>query len=371
MVKTALKALLAVTICVTCSVVVLAADGVSVFVNDRPISAEAFIQDDSTYVPLRAVSEALGAKVEWDGSTRSVYIESSEETVVPNIIEQVSSSVVAVVGNYVGAGAASYSEYYSFGTGVIIKSGGVILTNAHVVRDMENLTVIFKNGESYSGIVQYRDDTSDLAVVKIDRLGLTPIVMGSYDDLRVGETVIAIGTPLSLTMRNTATKGIVSGKDVSVPGEHFAFLQSDAATNQGNSGGPLINLKGELVGINSMGVQNADGVSWAIPSDTVQYVLKQFETNGKVRYPDLGVTFEQSWEANIGLPTTKGLSVKSGANGGLAQGDVVTQINGILVHSFTELHEALKDTYTAGDISVTRIRGDAEEVVQVTPSLKN
>ncbi|MFR8975233.1 MAG: stalk domain-containing protein, partial [Eubacteriales bacterium] len=137
--KTALKALLAVTICVTCSVVVLAADSVSVFVNDRPISAEAFIQDDSTYVPLRAVSEALGAKVEWDGNTRSVYIETSEETVVPNIIEQVSSSVVAVVGNYVGAGAASYSEYYSFGTGVIIKSGGVILTNAHVVRDMENL----------------------------------------------------------------------------------------------------------------------------------------------------------------------------------------------------------------------------------------
>ena len=148
-------------------------------------------------------------------------------------------------------------------------------------------------------------------------------------------------------------------------------MQSDAATNQGNSGGPLINLKGELVGINSMGVQNADGVSWAIPSDTVQYVLKQFETNGKVKYPDLGVTFEQSWEANIGLPTTKGLSVKSGANGGLAQGDVVTQINGILVHSFTELHEALKDTYTAGDISVTRVRGGAEEVVQVTPSLKN
>ncbi|HBL81348.1 MAG TPA: hypothetical protein DD391_01900 [Clostridiales bacterium] len=87
MVKTALKALLAVTICVTCSVVVLAADSVSVFVNDQPISAEAFIQDDSTYVPLRAVSEALGAKVEWDGSTRSVYIETSEETVVPNIIE--------------------------------------------------------------------------------------------------------------------------------------------------------------------------------------------------------------------------------------------------------------------------------------------
>ena len=332
---------------------------VNLFVNGSHINTNVIMQDDTTYIPVRAVSEAMGANVEWDQQTTSVHVTMSEETLIPNIIEKVSESVVAIAGNY--------KQGYSFGTGVVIKSGGSILTNAHVVEDMSNPTVIFKNGESYPCMVQYIDKKSDIAVVKIDKLGLTPVTIGSYDDLRVGETVIAIGTPLSLTMRNTATKGMVSGKDVSI-GEYFAFLQSDAATNSGNSGGPLINLKGELVGINSMGITNADGVSFAIPSDTVQYVLKCFEQNGKVQYPELGVSFEEPWEAGIGLPTTKGISVK-GSYGGLETGDEVVAVNGIGVHSLTELHEALKDSYTSGTVKVTRIRNGNKAEIEIEPKL--
>lgn len=329
----------------------------NIYVNDRPIDAEVIMKDDKTYIPVRAVSEAMGADVQWDGESNSVYVTMSDETLIPNIIESVSDSVVAIAGNY--------NQGYAFGTGVVIKSGGSILTNAHVVKDLNNPTVIFKNGDSYPCTVQYIDEVADIAVVKISKLGLTPITIGSYDDLRVGETVIAIGTPLSLTLRNTATKGMVSGKDVAI-GEYFSYLQSDTATNNGNSGGPLINLRGELVGINAMGIRYADGMSFAIPSDTVQFVLKQFETKGKVEYPKLGVEFDQSWEANIGLPTKKGLWVR-GHNGELETGDEVVAVNGVEIHSLTELHEALKDTYISGNITVTRVRNGNREDIEVEP----
>ena len=353
------------------SCVVCAYDGVQIYVNQEPVQAEAILYNDMTYVPLRAVGEALGATVSWDQNTKSAYVDMSEEDIVPNVIASVSDSVVAIAGNYkpdrVPDQVLAYNGAYAFGTGVVIKSGGMILTNAHVVNGIDNLTVIFKNGESYPATVQYMDETADLAVVKINKLGLKPISFADESDLVVGKTVIAIGTPLSLTMRNTATKGMISGKDVAVNGEYFAYLQSDAATNSGNSGGPLVNLEGKLVGINTLGVQYADGISLAIPVDTVKYVLNQFEQYGAVRYPDLGAAFEQPWEAKIGLPTTKGLNVVSGA-GELQAGDMVTKINGIEVHSFTELHEALKDTYQSGSITVTRIRNGEQSDVSITPS---
>lgn len=352
-----------------------ASANVNLYVNNNPVDCEVIMKDDTTYVPIRAVSEAFGAEVNWDGDTQSVNVNLNEETIVPKVIQDISQSVVAIAGNYrpdsMSNDALSYNESYAFGTGVVIKSGGMILTNAHVVSNISNITVIFNNGESYPGTVQYIDETSDLAVVKINKLGLKPVEFAEMDDIAVGTTAIAIGTPLSLSYRNTATKGIVSGKDVSIKGRFYDYIQTDTTTNGGNSGGPLVNLQGKVIGINSIKyVGTVEGMSFCIPADTVRYVIEQFEKYGKVMRPKIEAEFEESWGANIGLPTNKGLTVKSSKDTQIETGDVVKSINGVFVHSKVELNEALKDTYNNGTISILLERSGAEMTVEIIPSFE-
>ncbi|MCC8160045.1 MAG: trypsin-like peptidase domain-containing protein [Oscillospiraceae bacterium] len=352
-----------------------AADNVNIFVNGSPLSASGFIVSDTTYIPLRAVSEALGADVSWDESTRSVYVESDEDTVTAQVIADASESVVAIVGNYksdyITGTASDYNELTAHGSGVVIKSGGIILTNAHVVSDIENITVVFCDGESYAGQVQYIDKDSDLAVVKVGRLGLKPITFANQGDVFAGQSVIAIGTPLSLSMRNSASKGIISGTDVSVNSAYYPLLQTDAAINGGNSGGPLLNMKGQLIGINSSKYAGTgiEGLAFSIPLNTINYVLAQFEQNGKVLRPDLGVTLENSWEARIGLPTKKGVTVKSSSSQELAAGDEITQINGVDVHSIVDYNKALRDTYSSGSVNVIYTRNGTQMSADIVPNI--
>ncbi len=374
--KTGAAICLAVTTGLICSTAAgVAAGDTSVYVNGKRLDTEAILQNDRTYVPLRAVSEAMGAQVSWDGDTQSAYVNFSEDDALPKLIEDVSPSVVAIVGNYkpeyMSQSASKYNERMAHGAGVIIKSNGTVLTNAHVVEEIQNITVLLSDGTSYPGRVDKIDKESDLAVVKIEKLGLKPIKMGRKEDIQVGRTVIAIGTPISLEMRNSATKGIISGSNVRVD-SFYRLIQTDAAINPGNSGGPLINVKGELVGINSskyvaMGIE---GMAFSIPVDTVDYVLGQFEKYGEVRRPSVGVTFEESWEARAGLFTDKGLTVKTVKDSmcGLQQGDEIKAVNGIEIHSIVDWNEAIKRTYTDGSISAEVVRGGSRQTIEVNPA---
>ena len=210
-----LKRLTAICVAAVCVIGCSAAaeQAAKVYVNGQQLDTDAYIINDRVYVPLRAVSESMGAEVEWDNDTRSAYVEQKEETAVINTVKSVGQSVVAIVGTYksdaISVDAQNYNELYAHGTGVIIKSNGTILTNAHVVKDIQNLTVIFANGDSYSGSVQHIDEISDLAVVKINKLGLKPITFAPENSLIVGQTVIAMGTPLSVNHINSASNGIV------------------------------------------------------------------------------------------------------------------------------------------------------------------
>lgn len=375
MVKKFFAGLIACT--VMCSgVSVFASDGVNVFVNETPLSSRGVIIDGTTYVPVRAVTESLGANVSWDETTRSVNITMTEDDTVSKIIGDVSPSVVAIVGNYkpeyVSSAIYEYNTMTAHGTGVVIKSSGVILTNAHVVEKISNLTVVFSDGSICAGVVTNIDKTSDLALVKVDRLGLKPIKFGNMDSPQAGHSVIAIGNPLSLSMHNSATKGMISGVDVIVDGEYYPYLQFDAPINSGNSGGPLVNMAGELIGINSMKYtgNGVEGMSFAITLDTVNYVLNQFEIHGKVIRPDLGVTLGDSWEAKIGLPTSKGVTVLLSDRQDLTVGMEIVKINGKDVHSIVECNAVLRDTYKSGSISVTVKSGGTTKDILVTPSLK-
>lgn len=339
---------------------------VRVYVNGIRIDEETILSDGRTYIPLRAVSEALGAEVGWDDASKSAFITFSEDDAVSKIVENVSPSVVAVIGNYVsGSESSKFNNPTAHGTGVIYKSDGHIVTNAHVVAGITNITVVLANGESLPARVLYSDEVADLAVIKVDKVGLTPVKMAEENTVFSGQTAIAIGTPISLSMRNTVTKGIVSGTGVALSDSYYKLLQTDTTINPGNSGGPLLNLRGELIGITSskyvgIGIEN---MSFAIPADTVRYAIDQFEKNGKIVRAELNMTLEQSWEAKIGLPTEKGLTVKASKQEKIAPGRVITEVNGIKVHSTADLNEALKKTYTGGQIEVTiTLNGQAQTV---------
>ena len=348
------------------------------FVNGRRIpNSGAFINNDTTFVPLRTVSEALGATVSWDAHARAVSINLdtvSGDSSVSQIIQDISPSVVAIVGNTTGTSLAHQDRWaggMAGGSGVVIRSGGDILTNAHVVDGLQNIVVILHDGSVYNGRVRFIDHGSDLAVIRIDRLGLPIVTFAEEHDIIVGNTVIAIGTPLSFSLQNSATKGIISGVDRGLSGE-YALIQTDAAINAGNSGGPLVNLRGQVVGINSSKFAGVgiDGIGFAIPADTVRFVLNHFDRYGEVRRANINANLEEGWAARRGLPTREGLRVVSTSGTtqqeGLQNNDVILAIDGRNVHSQVDFNERMKN-YSRGDSAEFRIRrGTAEMTLRLT-----
>ncbi|WP_239615922.1 S1C family serine protease [Cohnella mopanensis] len=285
-----------------------------------------------------------------------VYVKAS---IIPDVIKRVSPSVVAIIGK---PNDENSSNRFSLahGTGVIVKSDGWIVTNAHVVKDMDKIVVVTSDGKEFVGTRKQIDVTSDLALVKINAKGLKPAVFASSPlKVQVGESVIAIGTPVSFSLRNTATVGVISGMNRSVSSD-YNLLQTDAAINPGNSGGPLVNLKGEVVGINSMKFVDVDidSMGFAIPADTVQYVLGHFYKYGKVKRPSLGLDLEESWSAVVGLPTEEPMTVigtPSGeaARAGVKTGDQLYSLNGKQVSTQVELNELLKSYLPGQTVSIT------------------
>ncbi|WP_079909488.1 trypsin-like peptidase domain-containing protein [Paenibacillus sp. 32352] len=284
--------------------------------------------------------------------TTPVYADSLPNgTSIPTLVEKTTSSVVAIIGRPSDDKKISQSDRYQLahGTGVIVRNDGYILTNAHVVKNMRNLTIVTSDGKSYSGKTTHYDEESDLALVKIEATGLTPATFASASDIHVGESVMAIGTPLSFALRNSVTSGIISGMERSVQSK-YRLIQTDAAINPGNSGGALVNMKGEVIGINTMKYveYGVDSLGFAIPVDTVQYVLDQFFKYGQVKRPTLHLELAESWEAVVGLPTSSGLEVtyvepdSTAAKAGIKQGDTLLAINSVQIHNMVEYNEALK-----------------------------
>ena len=338
-----------------------------VFVNGKKLDAEVIMKDDRIYVPLRAVNESLGAEVSWDGEARVAYVDFSEDDQLSKLVEEISPCVVAIIGNYNGKESEiQFNNPTIHGSGVVYKSNGYILTNAHVVKDIKNLTVILNDGTSLPGTVLYSDENADLAVVKINKLGLRAIKMADMATVKSGKTAIAIGTPVSMSLRNSVTKGIISSPAVSLSDSYYRLIQTDTTINPGNSGGALINTKGELVGITSSKFVNIniENIGFAIPIDTVKYALAQFEAYGEIKRPDFGITLEQSWEAKTGLPTTKGLVVKKAPNGILSEGDVIIKVNDIRVSSIVDWNEAVKTTYNGDSLNITYKKGGENGEIQ-------
>lgn len=339
----------------------------NVEVNGTQIDTDAVIIDDKTYVPLRGVFEAAGAEVSWNEETQTAGINISnslsDDELIPSVIESVSPSVVGIIGRGKTESYYGSQEGIMSGSGVIIKTGGEILTNAHVVKNMNTILVVMNDGKGYEAQLKYIDEDTDLAVVKIKKIGLPVVKFANSEDIVVGKQVIAIGTPITFSLRNSATVGHISGLNRSV-GEPYRLVQTDTAITHGNSGGALINMNGELVGMTSSGYSGTN-TNFAVPVDTVKYVLNQFELYGKVRHISFGAEFQEDWLAELGVPSEAGLTIKGLekssplAKASFKTGDVLVSVDDVAINSIVELNELMKN-YLPGDTVKVGVKTNGE-----------
>ena len=339
----------------------------NVEVNGTQIDTDAVIIDDKTYVPLRGVFEAAGAEVSWNEETQTAGINISnslsDDELIPSVIESVSPSVVGIIGRGKTESYYGSQEGIMSGSGVIIKIGGEILTNAHVVKNMNTILVVMNDGKGYEAQLKYIDEDTDLAIVKIKKIGLPVVKFANSEDIVVGKQVIAIGTPITFSLRNSATVGHISGLNRSV-GEPYRLVQTDTAITHGNSGGALINMNGELVGITSSGYSGTN-TNFAVPVDTVKYVLNQFELYGKVRHISFGAEFQEDWLAELGVPSEAGLTIKGLekssplAKASFKTGDVLVSVDDVAINSIVELNELMKN-YLPGDTVKVGVKTNGE-----------
>lgn len=283
-----------------------------------------------------------------------------------------------------GAGGREFKQYGSgSGSGVIVSSEGYIVTNNHVIDDASEIEVTLNDNSKYTAKVIGTDPSTDIAVLKIEASNLSPIALGNSDDLRIGEWVLAVGNPFNLT--STVTAGIVSAKarninllsdrtgQATVPIE--SFIQTDAAVNPGNSGGALVNTRGELVGINTAIASHTGsytGYSFAVPVNLVQKVMRDLIDYGVVQRGYLGVqisNINQELKEKEKLPNLKGVYLAkviedgSADKAGLKDGDVILKIGSKEVNSVAELQEEIGKRRPGDKVTLTvRRKNGAEEV---------
>lgn len=252
----------------------------------------------------------------------------------------------------------------SSGTGVIFSESGYVVTNAHVIEEAVSISVQLTDGRVLSADVIGSDEISDLAVLYIEAEGLIPAKFASSAGLRVGDTVVAIGDPLGVEFRGTYTDGIISAinRDVDVDGHTMTLIQTNAALNAGNSGGPLINCYGQVIGINTMKISaftnatGVEGIGFAIPSSTVKEIVDQLITQGYVSgRPTLGITgealsifYQHYYRLPAGLYITNVERTSDAYVKGIENGDILTSIGKNRITTMEEMKSAIY-SYQVGD----------------------
>ncbi|NLT08464.1 MAG: PDZ domain-containing protein [Ruminococcus sp.] len=317
---------------------------------------------------------------------------------IPDIVDSIMPSIVGVSSNF------EITQNYSFfgwesgpqtkqmtgtGTGFIISEDGYIVTNAHVVFDSEynsgpalEVSVMFSDESEHDAKIVAYDVETDIAVLKVDETGLTPATLGNSDELRVGELVIAVGNPLGFELFGSVTSGIVSAlnRDISINEKSMSLIQTDAPINNGNSGGPLLNSCGQVIGINSAkmsssyGSASVEGLGFAIPITDAKKIIDDLINYKHVKgRPQIGISTKDVTESisryyNIpmGIWITEITDGSAADEAGLEQGDIIIDIEGEAVKTAEELN-AIKNQYKAGDtINLTVYRRGEDIKVEVT-----
>lgn len=311
---------------------------------------------------------------------QNMTVKSSSE--ITDVVSKIEPAVVTVVSNL---GGSSFGQQGGIaeasGSGVVISQDGHIVTNNHVIEGANTVAVIYSDGTRVEATVVGADSVTDVAVLKVN--GKVPAFapFGDSSALQLGETVIAIGSPLG-NYRGSVTVGVVSGLNRSVQGTaQDDLVQTDAAINHGNSGGPLLNLAGQIIGINTLVVRDtaggdqAEGLGFAVPSNTVRSVAEQLISRGRIEYPFIGISYtevtpqlaaEMSLNSKSGVIVTQVTSASPASRAGLQAQDVVTAINNDKIDENNSLRSLLFK-YRVGDtVTLTVERGGQTIQVKIT-----
>ena len=382
---------------------VVSAGSIAVYRQVEP----AYQKNESTAVETvdeKDSARSLAAKsvslIKTDDSTgNELSTEEIVEKVLPSVVGIESQFTVTTQnsgGYFFGFGGfepqmPSTSDATATGTGVVITENGYVVTNAHVIYDTEygagmakSISVLLSDDKSYDAEVVGYDTDCDLAVLKIDADNLTAAEFGNSDDLKLGESVIAIGNPLGFELMDTVTGGMVSGlnRSITINDKAMTLIQTDAAINSGNSGGPLINKYGQVIGINSSKMSSSysssgasiEGIGFAIPSNEVSAIVDDLMKYGYVTgKPQLGIscqdvteTISNMYNLPVGIYVTNVAEDGAAEKAGLQSGDVITAVDGEEVKTSAEL-TAKKNLHKAGEsVELTYIRNGREHTVKVT-----
>ncbi len=313
----------------------------------------------------------------------------TERTVSSNIPDRFSND--PFFGRFFGEGLLPRmpQEYQERGqgSGFIVDNSGIILTNAHVVKGADTVTVTLRDGRTFTGEVRGIDEPTDLAVVKIEGDNLPIAALGSSTDVSVGDWAIAVGNPLGLD--NTVTLGIVStlkrpSSQAGIPDKRLDFIQTDAAINPGNSGGPLVNDRGEVIGINTAIRADGQGIGFAIPIDKAKEIKDVLARGERVPHPYIGIRMvtltpeiverlKQDPNSVAIVPDTEGVLVMEvlanspAAQAGLRRGDVIVKIDSEKITSAEQLQKLVERTKMGDSLSISIQRGTQTEKISVRP----
>jgi len=343
---------------------------------------------DSEVEELSYTTDTTEVKI-IETSSYSTNVQDIAETVMPSVVGVRTISIQEATSYFMGRQETVTQEVEGVGTGVIVSEDGLILTNQHVVSDNpKSITVTLIDGSEYEATVIYSDDSMDLAVIKISAAGLTAAVLGDSDQVNVGEVAVAIGNPLGLDYQRSVTAGIVSALDRSIQLEQYSFatnlIQTDAAINSGNSGGPLLNSQGEVIGINTYKLTSGEGMGFAIPINAAIPIITQVIETGEFIQAKMGVSFIDSniygvlTDAQItqfglnGVEFEKGLLVlyideeSNAYSSGIQMLDILTEIDGAPVNSLLELRTIVYSHLPGDTIELTILRGGEEIPISIT-----
>lgn len=318
-------------------------------------------------------------------TNQAISINATEETNVENAVAK--KSIQSVVGIQSTVKGTQNPFFYTgdtvgIGSGVIVSEDGYILTNAHVVQqEGSELQVIFADTSTADASLVYYDDSLDLAVIKVDKTGLPAISFADSDEVEIGDKSIAIGNPTGFNLQSTLTSGYISGLNRTITMSNgldmTGLIQTDASINSGNSGGALLNKKGDLIGINTAKAGNTDGIGFAIPSNTAKQIVDQIISKGSytpivlgIRGTDISIYKQLYQNPNLGVDegvvVSDVVANSSADKAGIQANDIIVKIGDKAIGSMNELKQTLI-TYNIGDkTTVTVYRNGQEEILDIT-----
>jgi len=373
----------------------------TVVAGDRFLSTQTVSQPALALTPLSDMISQVPSSSVLPGLTDTNFISNAVQRVGPAVVRINSSRTVArrsvpegsddpFFRRFFGSGssdAPSSRVERGIGSGFILDSKGLILTNAHVVDGADRVTVTLKDGRTLTGQVLGEDQVTDVAVVKVEANNLPTIKLGNSDQLQPGEWAIAIGNPLGLD--NTVTAGIISATgrssaQVGVPDQRASFIQTDAAINPGNSGGPLLNQQGDVIGINTAIRANAQGLGFAIPINTAKRIADQLIATGRVDHAYLGVqmvTLTPELKENLNSDPSSPFPVQDdrgvlvvrvvpnspAAKAGVRAGDVLVKVGQQAVTESEQVQQIVENASIGNDLPVELRRNGQAVTVAVNP----